>query len=782
MLALNQDMIQCIQDNNIEKLLLRCQFGLEKENVRVNYSGKLATTPHPKAFGDKLMNPYITTDFSESQVEMITPTVDSLEELYHMLDTIQNVIATTLDNELLWPQSLPPILPEEEQIPIASYETNEIKIQDNANLYREYLANKYGRKKQMISGIHFNFSFKDSFLRKLYESCKKHHSYRAFKDDLYMKMTRNITKFSWFFIRLLGSSPAIDESYFDYCKKCYKGSLFDDETFKFKASIRNGRCGYKNNDNYYVNLDSLEDYIESMQHLIDAGELISSKEYYSVIRPKNSQGNLSALKEHGIEYLELRLLDINPLFKLGISMDDLYLIHLFMVFSLLLDNDTLDEQLFHEATENKHHIADYGRKKGLAFNFDGKETDVETLSMEVLDTLRAIIDLIHIKREFLHKTMDKYEAMIKDHTKIYSSILIEQIKEQGFIQFHLNKAKEYLAKSRAQRFNFLGYEDMELSTQILMLDAIKRGVTVKVLDRKENFIALSYNGNTEYIKQATKTSKDSYSTVLVMENKLVTKQVLKRAGIVVPTGAVYDNIEEAKLDYDIFQGKAIVIKPNNTNFGIGITIFKEGCSREEYEMALTLAFDKDETVLIETFMEGKEYRVFVIDDEVVGVLRRVPANVTGNGMASIRQLIEEKNQDPLRGKGYRKPLEKIKMGTPEEMFLKQQGLHFDSVLEDGQIVFLRENSNISTGGDSIDYTDVISQSLKEVAVKAAQAVGASIVGVDLMTKDIRGEAENNYGIIELNFNPAIHIHCYPYKGKNRKLGEKLLDLLGFTMK
>lgn len=103
-------------------------------------------------------------------------------------------------------------------------------------------------------------------------------------------------------------------------------------------------------------------------------------------------------------------------------------------------------------------------------------------------------------------------------------------------------------------------------------------------------------------------------------------------------------------------------------------------------------------MLIEEFIEGKEYRVFVIGDEVVGVLHRVPANVTGNGKDSIRRLIEEKNQDPLRGKGYRKPLEKIKISTHEEMFLKQQGLDFDSVLEDGQIVFLRENSNISTGG------------------------------------------------------------------------------------
>lgn len=781
MLALNQEMIKCIQDNNIEKLLLRCQFGIEKENVRVNYAGKLATTPHPKVFGDKASNPYITTDFSESQVEMITPTVDSLEELYNRLDTVHNMVSVALDDELLWPQSLPPILPAEEDIPIANYETDAIRVQDNANLYREYLANKYGRKKQMISGIHFNFSFKDSFLKKLYGRCKHYDTYREFKDAVYMKMTRNITKYSWFFIRLLGSSPAIDESYLDYCRKCSKDNILSHDTFKFKASIRNGRCGYRNIDNYYVSLDNLEDYINSMQGLIDSGKLISSKEYYSVIRPKNSRGNLSALREHGIEYLELRLLDINPLFKLGISMDDLYLIHLFMIFSLLLDNDAFDEKLFHEATENKHHIADFGRMKDLAFHFDGKETDVEELSLEVLNTFRAIIDLIGMQTVCLHSTMDKYELMIKDHRQLYSSILFEQIREQGFIQFHLNKAKEYLRDSKAHQYNVIGYEDMELSTQILMLDAMRRGIQVEVLDRKENFISLTYKGHTEYIKQATKTSKDSYSTVLVMENKLVTKKVLEKADIRVPSGAVYNQIDDAKLDYDLYQEKGIVIKPNTTNFGIGITIFKEGCSKADYEKALALAFDKDDTVLIEEFIEGKEYRVFVIGDEVVGVLHRVPANVTGNGKDSIRQLIEKKNQDPLRGKSYRRPLEKIRSGIEEEMFLKQQGLTFDTIPQENQTIFLRENSNISTGGDSIDYTDDISDSLKEVAIKSAKAVGASIVGVDLMTKDIRGEAEDNYGIIELNFNPAIHIHCYPYKGKNRKLGEKILNLLGFVV-
>ena len=153
----------------------------------------------------------------------------------------------------------------------------------------------------------------------------------------------------------------------------------------------------------------------------------------------------------------------------------------------------------------------------------------------------------------------------------------------------------------------------------------------------------------------------------------------------------------------------------------------------------------------------------------------------GNGESTIEELVSEKNKDPLRGKGYKTPLEKIKLGEIEEMFLKNQGLSFKSIPKNGEKIYLRENSNISTGGDSIDFTDKIHPSYKEVALKSAKAVKALICGVDMVIDNIEEEAkEKNHGIIELNFNPAIHIHCFPYKGENRKAGEKILDLFNIS--
>ena len=173
-----------------------------------------------------------------------------------------------------------------------------------------------------------------------------------------------------------------------------------------------------------------------------------------------------------------------------------------------------------------------------------------------------------------------------------------------------------------------------------------------------------------------------------------------------------------------------------------------------------------------------EFRFLVIGDEVCGILHRVPANVKGDGIHNIKELVEEKNKDSLRGYKYRTPLEKINLGDIEKTFLRLQNKNFDYIPKKEEIVYLRENSNISTGGDSIDFTDDILDKYKKIAVQAAQKVGAKVCGVDMIIEDYRKE-DSNYGIIELNFNPAIHIHCYPYKGKERNIGEKILELLGF---
>lgn len=767
-----------IKENSLGLDIKKGRFGIEKESLRVNENGELALTNHPKFFGDKIKNPYITVDFSESQIEMITPTESSVEKAYDFLRNIHEIVATNLKDEYLWSQSVPPILPSEELIPLGKFPQNK-----ELEKYREKLALKYGRKKQLLSGIHFNFSFDDEFLKELYELSKEKTSFKEFKNNIYLKISRNYFKYGWMIIYLLGASPVIHETYLQKCID--KMKKFTEDTYYFEdlVSFRNGSCGYRNEKDFFVNYESVDKYVESLERLIEKESISSAKEYYSPIRlkTKNPKEILLELKNNGIEYLEFRSIDLNPFSEIGIEKADLEFLHLFILFLFLKDDEPFEEKDYFRYLKNQEILANKGNSDEFRLICcEDKNVSPKEYSIVILEEIERHLKAIGAFTNKDEKVLQYQKNKILSN-RLYSDLVLKEVKQKGFVKFHIDKAKEFLNEMKKTPYTLKGFEDLELSTQILLKAAIKNGVKFEILDRDENFIVLEKDKKVEYVKQATKTSLDSYVTMLIMENKVVTKKVLEKENIIVPQGKDYFNIEEAKSDYRKY-GAGIVIKPKSTNFGLGITIFKEEFSKEDYEKALEIAFKEDNSILIERFIKGKEYRIFVMGDEVVGILHRVPANVKGDGERSIKELVEEKNLDPLRGVGYKTPLEKIRLEDPEKLFLKGQGLTIEYIPKKDEVVYLRENSNISTGGDSLDYTDDILDAYKKIAIKASKAVGAKICGVDMMIEDIKNPNPiDNYAIIELNFNPAIHIHCYPYKGKNRNLGEKILKALGYII-
>lgn len=326
-----------------------------------------------------------------------------------------------------------------------------------------------------------------------------------------------------------------------------------------------------------------------------------------------------------------------------------------------------------------------------------------------------------------------------------------------------------------------GWEDLEISTQIVIRDAKERGISVDVIDRKENFLRLKQGSHVEFVKEASKTRLDSLMTYLVMENKIASKLVLSENGVRVPIGRNYGVIADAIGDYAFFRNKKKVIKPVTTNFGIGIGISNPNDSLESFSYFVKEAFSHSSSIIIEEFIDGPEYRFLVLGDEVVAVCNRVPANVVGDGVQSIAELIQEKNKDPRRGEGHITALEKIQMTEVERLVLSGMGYDFSTIPKKGEQVFLRKNSNISTGGDSIDVTDVVHPEYKTIALQAAKAANAVICGIDIISSAIAEKPNpNRYAVLEINFNPVLYIHEFPYSGKPRAVGDKILNLLGFT--
>jgi len=745
-------------------------FGIEKENIRVDKRGNMAQTPHPKVFGNKAKHPYITTDFSESQIEMITPPLPDIKQAIGFLETIHDIVSLELKDEFLWPQSIPPILPDENQIPISQYDDEGKENQK----YREFLAQKYGAKNLMFSGIHFNISFSEKLLQMLYRKINPPLTYEEFKDEAYLKTVRQMLRLRWLYILLYGNSPVVDSSMELECKL----APFTIDSNLIALSIRNSCFGYQNIGELYPDYSSVRNLKNSIDQMVKEQLLSAPKELYSPVRPKFLKD-----PDH-ITYIELRFIDNNPLSKVGITKEALHFLHALTLYGLLSEEpDNFDAKDQKEA--NKYHgsVALYALNSTPSLeDKNGQPINIWLKATTIIQEIIELFKKLEIKDEEYENSLILAKSLAEHPKQRDVFVVLMGILKMGYIPYHIEKANHYLNESLQKDYNFIGLEDMELSTQLLLRETVKRGVSLEIMDRKENFIRLEKAGNIQYIKQATKTSLDNYASILAMENKLVTKKILLEHGLRVPKGTEYTNAETAKRDFELLHGQPVVIKPNQTNFGIGITILKENTDEPTFKRAVDKAFEHDSTILIEEYIPGKEFRFFIIGHEVVGILHRVPANVTGDGLKSIRELVQIKNQDPLRGKGYRTPLEKIQLGEAEYVFLNMQHKNFDTIPESGETVYLRENSNISTGGDSIDFTDDIPESYKTIAIEAAKALNVKITGLDMIIPNHNQEAkDNNYAIIELNFNPAIHIHCHPFKGKNRKLNEKLMDALGYKL-
>lgn len=745
-----------------DKFIWSGLFGLEKENIRINKEGQISKISHNKIFGEN--NPYIIRDFSESQIEIITSPHKTIQETYDELHNIGHVVLQTLDNELLWPQSNPPIIINEDYIKIANYET------DDKKKYREYLSDKYGKKRSVISGIHFNLSFSETYLQELFKNQFDFNDFNSFKNDIYLKITKYFLKDKWLYTELFSASPVFHETYNERCIRKAQKSNTSDYSSNQLISLRNSECGYRNVETIHLNYDNINSYNQSVKDNIISEKIASESEIYNHARlKKDESGNIS--------YLELRFIDNNPLFFNGVSLDDLKLIHLMFMYYSKLPNFNYDI-ILQEKSEYNNNIINYFEEDDILVSEEKK--------LLIKDGINLLNELLVFSSEITNLEYNYSNIIIQAQRRLtnsnesYYNIIKNEISKSSYVDFHLMKSNKYLNYVKDNPLLLKGFDELELSTKILIQSAIKLGYKYEILDYKENFISLTnLEGKTEYIKQATKTSLDNYSSVLVMENKEITKKILSINKINVPKGYAVTTIEEANNLFNLnLLPKKLVIKPNNTNFGLGITIFKEGYEYSEYISSIKYAFKYDTTILLEEFIEGLEYRFLVIDDKVEGVLHRRAANVVGNGKNTIEQLIDLKNKHPYRGVNYQKPLECIEIDDGVLKTLKSNNLTIDSIPERNKIVYLRENSNISTGGDSIDLTELVDKSYFDKVLDATRALNVNISGVDVLIKDINQKASfDNFAIIELNFNPAIHIHCYPLEGKKRNIGDKIINAL-----
>ena len=747
-----------IKQHHLGLLFRQGSFGFEKESQRVHADGSIVTTPHPKSFGSRSYHPYIQTDFAESQLELITPPNKKVEDSLRWLSAIHEVVLRSLpDDEYIFPLSMPAGLPPAEKIKVA-------QLDDPADVaYREHLVKSYGTYKQMVSGIHYNFQLDADLIQTLFKAQSEYQSAVEFQNDLYLKMAKNFLRYQWILLYLLSATPIVDKNYF-------KDGISPLKPNQYVRSLRSSQYGYVNAPEIIVSYDSVEKYVETLEHWVAEGKLIAEKEFYSNVRLRGAKKAREFL-DNGIQYLEFRLFDLNPFEPYGINLEDAKFIHHFILLMIWMD-ETADQQAVELGKSRLAEVAWEDPRSQTAYRAEGEA---------ILNQLLIMLEQIGAEDEIARIVKDKLAQFIEPE-KTLCGRLVNAIEHAGGYQ---RLGAELALRNKQQAFErfyaLSAFDNMELSTQALLFDLIQKGIKTEILDENDQFLCLQHGEHIEYVKNGNMTSHDSYISPLIMENKVVTKKVLAKVGFNVPQSVEFTSLEQAVASYPLFEGRAVVIKPKSTNYGLGISIFQQGVHNcDDFAKAVEIAFREDKEIMVEDYLVGTEYRFFVLGEETLAVLLRVPANVVGDGVHTVAELVATKNDHPLRGDGSRTPLKKIALGDIEQLQLKEQGLTVDSIPAKDQLVQLRANSNISTGGDSIDMTDEMHDSYKRLAVGITKAMGAAVCGVDLIIPNLKKPAEaslSSWGVIEANFNPMMMMHIFPYAGKSRRLTQNVIKML-----
>jgi len=438
-------------------------IGLEKESLRVSPRGQISQQPHPKDLGSPLTHPFITTDYSEALLECITPPMTDKKAVLQFLQDIHVFVYNTLGEDFIWATSMPCVLDGDKSIPIASYGNSNQGMMKT--VYRRGLGYRYGRVMQVIAGVHYNYSFAEAFWQN-YQLCLGD-SRSDFRSEHYFHMIRNVQRFGWIIPYLFGASPAVCKSFMG--GKSTDMASFDASTYfePYATSLRMGDIGYQNNKETCVGVkacyDSLQTYVSSLDKAtrtpcqeyenigvkvdgeyrqLNTNLLQIENEYYSTVRPKQITGAYEkvslALKHRGVQYVELRSLDVNAFDPLGIHEDQLYFLEAFMLFCLWADSPLIDKQEMEEIDLNQSLAAHQGREPALELRIGGQNKTLQAWLYDIFCHMEGIcgyLDTVHDCQRY-SQVLGRLKHLVGDPGLTPAAQILREMRENRESSYH----------------------------------------------------------------------------------------------------------------------------------------------------------------------------------------------------------------------------------------------------------------------------------------------------------------------------------------------------------
>ncbi|MCS4309372.1 glutamate--cysteine ligase [Rheinheimera pacifica] len=465
------------------------QRGIERETLRVKPDGKLALTPHPQALGAALTHPWITTDFSESLLEFITPVSDSIDTTLAQLADIHRFTIKNIGEEQFWAGSMPCFIDDQKQIPFAQYGSSNIGRMKT--LYRKGLHNRYGSMMQAISGVHFNFSFSQDFWQQYQQILGRSGDLQAFISEQYLALIRNYKRYVWLIVYLFGASPAMCKSFLEGRSSRYnfqalgKGSLY----LPYATSLRMSDLGYTNSAQSSLNItyNSLPEYIAGLHQAIsmpseeyksigvrvngeyqqlNANVLQIENEFYSTIRPKRTTQSgerpTCALAKRGVEYIEVRALDVNPFSSVGISADQMRFLDVFLLYCLLQDSPSMSASEQSITEQNLKKVVTDGRRTNLEIQQNGQPRLMLDWAEELFADLMPLaqyLDSAYLTQGYSSALKQFYLGLL-DPSQTFSGKLLNQLlaKQQDNSSYTLQLSATYRQQLLQEPYQYYSAE------------------------------------------------------------------------------------------------------------------------------------------------------------------------------------------------------------------------------------------------------------------------------------------------------------------------------------
>jgi len=443
--------------------------GVEKESLRVGADGFLAQTAHPDGLGSALTNRFITTDFSEALLEFVTPAYSTTWEALRCICDIHQFTYAHLEDEMLWTASMPCRIPADREIPLARY--GDSNVGQMKTIYRRGLGHRYGRQMQVIAGVHFNYSMPRAFWPAYQSLLGDERGDKEFRSDHYLRMIRNFRRMGWIVLYLFGASPAVCKSFAGGAAKL--PSLNADTWFEpYATSLRMSDLGYSNQNQSRIDisLNSIDDYVCDLSDAIctpepsyeeigvkvdgryqqlNANLLQIENEYYSPVRPKrvaqSGEQPTAALRRDGIEYVEIRSLDISMLDPSGINQNTMRFMEAFLIYCLLEDSPPLEGREMEEIDHNHAGTAKRGRDPAFRLQRDGKSLTLTDWAGEILESVMAVAEEIDRQEGdgSYAAAVGNLQKVVSNPDETQSARIIAELEQtnSSFFEFALGMAK-----------------------------------------------------------------------------------------------------------------------------------------------------------------------------------------------------------------------------------------------------------------------------------------------------------------------------------------------------